>query len=238
MPWRGYAWRVCGSLLGCTVGCAAVAGAISVSPTRIELSARHPIATLEVRNEGADTITVQLERLAWTQPNGQDAYSADAALIATPTVFELAPHGSQTLRVALRDGASKSTERALSTICLRGSCGAADIRRRPANGSAHRSAGVCRIGRGRIPVGGRDSRATRQTGGAACAIWAAISRGRWSWRYATPRARCSGKPTTLRICWRAVSTFGRSTPRRHSRPASGFDCRSSRKQGWKTSMRG
>ncbi len=120
MRWRGCAgWasgsflgRVSAGLLGSVLGGAALAGALSVSPTRIELSARHPIATLEVRNEGADTVTIQLERLAWTQPDGQDVYSADTSLIATPTVFELAPHGSQTLRVALRDGIATSTERA------------------------------------------------------------------------------------------------------------------------------
>lgn len=90
----------------------AMAGAISVSPTRIELSPRHPIATLEVRNEAADPVTVQLERMAWTQSEGQDAYAASAELIATPPVFELAPHGSQVIRVALRPGIAASMERA------------------------------------------------------------------------------------------------------------------------------
>jgi fimbrial chaperone protein len=104
--------RILTALLGVAVGCTAFAGAISVSPTRIELSARHPIATLDVRNEGADTVTVQLERMAWSQSDGKDSYSSSAGLIATPSVFELAPHGSQTLRIALRDGVSKTIEQA------------------------------------------------------------------------------------------------------------------------------
>lgn len=112
MQRRTHIRRILAALVCASIGCKASAGAISVSPTRIELSARHPIATLEVRNEGEDTMTVQLERLAWSQSDGQDSYSSSAGLIATPPVFELAPHGSQTLRVALRNGGSKTLEQA------------------------------------------------------------------------------------------------------------------------------
>jgi fimbrial chaperone protein len=89
-----------------------LAAAITVSPTRIELSAQRPVATLEVRNEGNESVTMQLERTAWTQEGGVDVYSSSAALIATPSVFELAPHGRQVLRVALRDGSPRTEERA------------------------------------------------------------------------------------------------------------------------------
>ncbi len=82
------------------------AGSLTVSPTRIELSARHPVATLEVTNDGADVITVQLDTLAWTQAAGADRYVESAALIATPAVFDLAAHASQVLRVALREPGS------------------------------------------------------------------------------------------------------------------------------------
>ncbi len=96
------------AVLSCASG--AVAGAISVSPTRVALSVRHPVATLEVRNEGADTVTIQMERMAWTQSAGEDVYTASASLIATPTVFELAPHSSQVLRIALREGLPRNGE--------------------------------------------------------------------------------------------------------------------------------
>jgi fimbrial chaperone protein len=91
---------------------AALAGAISVSPVRIELTQEHPIATLQVRNDGSDRVTMQLERVAWTQRDGTDDYTASSALIATPTVFELPPHGVQILRVALRETAALARERA------------------------------------------------------------------------------------------------------------------------------
>lgn len=113
----GHVTRICGGLLGAAVGYTAFAGAISVSPTRIELSAGHPIATLEVRNEGTDIMTVQLERLAWSQSEGRDSYVPGAGLIATPSVFELTPHGSQTLRIALRNGASKTEQAFRLYVC-------------------------------------------------------------------------------------------------------------------------
>jgi fimbrial chaperone protein len=104
---------LCFGLLGAAFAAGpAVAGAISVSPMRIELSVRHPVATLEVTNEGADPVTIQLERMAWTQADGEDFYTASAALIATPSVFELAPHARQVLRIALRDRTAMTAERA------------------------------------------------------------------------------------------------------------------------------
>ena len=106
-------WRLGATLLGlgafagpgAVVGTLAQAGSLSVSPTRIELSARHPVATLEVTNDGAGLITVQLETLAWTQAEGTDDYVENAELIATPSIFELAAHASQVLRIAVRDPA-------------------------------------------------------------------------------------------------------------------------------------
>jgi fimbrial chaperone protein len=92
-----------GGLLSSICACSALAGAISVAPIRVELSAAHPVATVEVRNDGDSTATIQLEKLAWSQTQGKDVYETTAALIATPTVFSLAPHGRQVLRVALRD---------------------------------------------------------------------------------------------------------------------------------------
>jgi fimbrial chaperone protein len=99
------------AVVGLAGGVPVLAAAITVSPTRIELSAHHPVATLEVRNEGDESVTMQLEKTAWTQEGGVDVYSSSAALIATPSVFELAPHGSQILRIALRDP-SRTDERA------------------------------------------------------------------------------------------------------------------------------
>jgi fimbrial chaperone protein len=110
---RCYAQFLCLSLTAAVfLGGSARAGALSVSPMRIELSARHPVATLQVTNEGADAITVQLERMAWTQADGEDFYTASGALIATPSVFELAPHTHQVLRIALRDRSNLSAEHA------------------------------------------------------------------------------------------------------------------------------
>ncbi len=97
----------CAALGLAACGGTAQAGALAVSPTRIELSSRSPVATLDVRNDGDEQVTLQVERVAWTQPDGSDQYVPSSAFIATPTVFDLAPHSGQLLRIALRDkGAS------------------------------------------------------------------------------------------------------------------------------------
>jgi fimbrial chaperone protein len=108
--WRIIAFALAGVLSAVDVP--VWAGALTVSPLRLELSARHPVATLDVRNEGPAPVTIQLERVAWTQPQGEDLYTASNALIATPSVFDLAPAATQTLRIALRDGAAAAGERA------------------------------------------------------------------------------------------------------------------------------
>jgi fimbrial chaperone protein len=103
--------RVVGTLGGIAYGCCSHAGALAVAPTRVELSSAHPVATMQVSNEGDRTVIIQLERMAWSQRDGEDVYTASTALVATPTVFELAPHAKQVVRVACR-GESDGSEHA------------------------------------------------------------------------------------------------------------------------------
>lgn len=108
---RYVACVVGGFLASCGAG-AALAGAISVSPTRIELSPTHPMASLELRNDGDSSVTLQIERVSWSQQGDQDVYSPSNELIATPTVFDIAPHGTQVLRIAVRGGSVAASEHA------------------------------------------------------------------------------------------------------------------------------
>lgn len=91
---------------------AAHAGSLHVSPTRIELTSKHPVATLEIRNSGNTRTTCQIERMLWTQPDGSDSYIETSELIATPAIFELEPGESQILRVGLRQPAPPTPQRA------------------------------------------------------------------------------------------------------------------------------
>jgi fimbrial chaperone protein len=80
----------------------ATAGTFTISPLRVDLSRGAPSAALTVRNEEETAVVVQVETLQWTQGDGQDALDPSRDLIASPTVFTLAPQGTQLVRVALR----------------------------------------------------------------------------------------------------------------------------------------
>jgi fimbrial chaperone protein len=96
------------AVLAASAVCAtAEAGALHVGPMRIELTPDKSVATLEVRNDNPDAITVQLERVAWSEPAGEDVYTPTQSFIATPLVFQLASAGTQIVRLALRDATAK-----------------------------------------------------------------------------------------------------------------------------------
>jgi len=80
----------------------ALAGAFSVSPVRVTLTAAEPIAALTVHNSGDKPAVVQLQATSWTQQDGTDRYEPTRELIATPPIFTVPPHGSQVVRVGLR----------------------------------------------------------------------------------------------------------------------------------------
>ena len=84
------------------------AGAFSVNPVRVTLSAKQPVAALTVRNESNEPTLVQLEALAWSQSLGKDVTIPSADVLATPPIFTLAPNGSQIVRVGLRRPAGTS----------------------------------------------------------------------------------------------------------------------------------
>ena len=91
LAWMGL--LVCGAALG---------GAFQISPIRIALSGRTPIAVLKVRNEGTEASVMQLQTMAWSQSGNQDIYTPTAELLATPPIFTLPPGGTQIVRVGIR----------------------------------------------------------------------------------------------------------------------------------------
>jgi fimbrial chaperone protein len=81
---------------------AADAGVFAVSPVRVALSAATPVASMTVRNDGAEATVVQLEPVAWSQKDGKDQFAQTREVLATPPIFTLNPGGSQIIRVGLR----------------------------------------------------------------------------------------------------------------------------------------
>lgn len=80
----------------------AAAGTFSIAPVRIELQGAHRTAVLTVHNDDSAPLLIQVSTLAWTQPGGEEDYTATHDLLATPPVFTLPPNSEQIVRVALR----------------------------------------------------------------------------------------------------------------------------------------
>jgi fimbrial chaperone protein len=80
----------------------ASAGALRVGPTRIELSVKRPVVTLEVQNTTETSTLAQIDVFSWTQMGGDDVLVPTTDLIATPLVLNLAPGETRVVRVGLR----------------------------------------------------------------------------------------------------------------------------------------
>lgn len=79
-----------------------LAGSFSVNPVRVDLSAKQPVASVTVRNDGAEPTVVQLELMGWGQADNNDVYDSTSELLATPPLFTVPPGGSRVVRVGLR----------------------------------------------------------------------------------------------------------------------------------------
>lgn len=88
------------------------AGNFSVSPVRVQLSPRAPVAALTLNNAGDVPLTVQATGVAWTQQGGEDQYAPTDELIVSPPLFTVPPHASQIIRVGLRGAMPTDGERA------------------------------------------------------------------------------------------------------------------------------
>jgi fimbrial chaperone protein len=104
----------CGCILAAALAAAApaAAGSFSLSPIRVELGAGHPRVALTLHNDDSEPVTVEVASVAWSQSAGADEYAPTRDLIVTPPVFVVPPNSQQIVRVALREDADASTERA------------------------------------------------------------------------------------------------------------------------------
>lgn len=118
MPASMNARLVCGFVALCALVAAplsaALAGSFQVNPIRVDLSAALTSQTLTVRNDGSDTLVVQMSVQAWTQEDGQDVHRPTQDALVTPPIAQIAPGGEQVIRVGLRrppDPTKQSTYR-------------------------------------------------------------------------------------------------------------------------------
>jgi len=101
-------------VLGLASVCAlrpAAASSFTVSPIQIDLGAGHRTAVVTVHSDQDESMLLQAQVLAWSQPGGVDALVDTSEVLVTPAVFTLAAHGQQVVRIALRTDPDRVLER-------------------------------------------------------------------------------------------------------------------------------
>jgi len=88
-----------------------MAGSLTVTPIRIELSSAQRSVALTVRNDGNQPTVVQAQLVAWSQADNDDRLEPTTDILASPPIFTVAPGASQILRVALRRAPDAARER-------------------------------------------------------------------------------------------------------------------------------
>jgi fimbrial chaperone protein len=93
-----------------------MAGSLSVTPIRIELSSAQRSMALTVRNDGDQPTVVQAQLVAWSQADNEDRLEPTTDILASPPIFTVAPGASQILRIALRLAPDAARERAYRVL--------------------------------------------------------------------------------------------------------------------------
>jgi fimbrial chaperone protein len=107
------------TVLACCIASAAGAGwagAIEVSPVRVNLSAQVRVGVLRVYNRGDEVALVQVSAYPWTATDLPAGVEPTDQLLVTPTTFRLAPEAVQIVRVGLRSGAPMQVEEAYRMV--------------------------------------------------------------------------------------------------------------------------
>ena len=92
------------------IGPAAAQNNYTVSPLRLELSAKAPATVLQVTNRGNAAATMQVQQRAWVQRDGRDGQDETRELIISPAIFTFKPGETQVVRIALRGSPARQVE--------------------------------------------------------------------------------------------------------------------------------
>jgi len=84
--------------------------AITISPVLIELSPAQRVVSVTISNPSDQAMSLQVETLSWSQPDGTNYYQPTEDLLVAPPIAEIPPQGSQIFRVTLRHPLSGSVE--------------------------------------------------------------------------------------------------------------------------------
>jgi fimbrial chaperone protein len=106
--WRGRAALALSAWLA-AAGTAA-AGSFGLAPVRVEFDKGRTTSVLTLHNEADAPVTIQIESVAWSQPDNTDRYEPTRDLIVTPPVFVVPPKSDQIIRIARRSTADTGRE--------------------------------------------------------------------------------------------------------------------------------
>ncbi|MGB8839961.1 MAG: fimbria/pilus periplasmic chaperone [Aliidongia sp.] len=79
----------------------AAAQSLEVAPVTIELAAGAMATTLSVTNHGTETTPIQVRAFVWDQQDGVDHLTTTDDLMASPPIAQVAPEGTQVIRLVL-----------------------------------------------------------------------------------------------------------------------------------------
>lgn len=72
---------------------------LSIAPLRVELTAASEYAPMQLGNAMDRPVSIQVRIFSWHQEDGRDRYAPSTDLIASPSLFRVAPGATQDFRV-------------------------------------------------------------------------------------------------------------------------------------------
>lgn len=83
---------------------------LGITPVAVHMSGATNRATVNVVNSGEESVTMQVEAIAWNRVNGVDQDGETSDVMVNPGVFTIAPGESQIIRVGLRKPSDQPVE--------------------------------------------------------------------------------------------------------------------------------
>ncbi len=104
------------AVLALVMAPAAGAASLETAPTTIELAPGSRAGVLYVSNRGDRPLAFQVEAFDWSQDGGGDRLTPSASLEVSPPIAELAPGGTQIVRLRAAPRAGGASERAYRLV--------------------------------------------------------------------------------------------------------------------------
>lgn len=94
----------------------AAAASLTINPTSFRLTPQRPSAVMQVTNQSAEPVRLQVQAMAWTTDGKIEMLAETDQLMVNPPIFTLAGNETQTIRFGARDVALAPVERGYRLI--------------------------------------------------------------------------------------------------------------------------